>query len=317
MQNYARSIIISSILLPEERAFVKDWLKRLKLNEEKISILLGAVVLVLVGVLLFNYFGNVNKPAEETTSSASTEVTNQPVTSLPNQNDLPVTYIVQKGDNLWNIAQRVYGDGYKWTAILGSNENLRENAEVLNEGTEILLPRLDLTLAQATGSPQATNTPQPSVTSAQPTPTPEPTKADIASPSNTPEPNVNPQSTGTTTQAGNYEVQRGDSLWKIAEKTYGSGYKWVDIYNANKSQIQDPDLIYSGTTLNLPAGTSIASDTLPGANITHTVSQGENLWVLSVKYCNDGFTWQTIATANNLSNPRVIEPGQKLDIRCK
>jgi len=52
---------------------MKDWLKQFKLNEQNISIVLGGVVVVLVGVLLFNYFGSVNKANRETTSSAATE----------------------------------------------------------------------------------------------------------------------------------------------------------------------------------------------------------------------------------------------------
>jgi nucleoid-associated protein YgaU len=36
---------------------------------------------------------------------------------------------------------------------------------------------------------------------------------------------------------GNYQVSRGDTLWEIAEATYGSGFQWTKILNANKSSI--------------------------------------------------------------------------------
>ena len=32
-------------------------------------------------------------------------------------------------------------------------------------------------------------------------------------------------------------VQNGDSLWEIARKVYGDGYAYINIYEANKSQI--------------------------------------------------------------------------------
>ncbi len=49
-----------------------------------------------------------------------------------------------------------------------------------------------------------------------------------------------------------YRVQPGDSLWKISEKFYGNGNRWQDIFNANKDQIQNPDLIYPDQTLVIP-----------------------------------------------------------------
>lgn len=41
-----------------------------------------------------------------------------------------------------------------------------------------------------------------------------------------------------------YVVQRGDCVWKIAASFCGSGFKWGEVYQANRRQIADPDLIY-------------------------------------------------------------------------
>lgn len=48
-------------------------------------------------------------------------------------------------------------------------------------------------------------------------------------------------------------VQPGNSLWRIARRTYGSGFNFVDIFRANDDQIGDPDLIYPGQIFTLPA----------------------------------------------------------------
>jgi len=47
-------------------------------------------------------------------------------------------------------------------------------------------------------------------------------------------------------------VQPGTNLWRIARGTYGSGLQYTVIYEANKDQIRDPDLIYPGQIFTLP-----------------------------------------------------------------
>lgn len=48
-------------------------------------------------------------------------------------------------------------------------------------------------------------------------------------------------------------VQPGNSLWRIARRTMESGFKYTVIYEANKDQIRDPDLIYPGQIFEVPA----------------------------------------------------------------
>ncbi|MEL6419634.1 MAG: LysM peptidoglycan-binding domain-containing protein, partial [Pseudomonadota bacterium] len=49
-------------------------------------------------------------------------------------------------------------------------------------------------------------------------------------------------------------VQTGNTLWGIARERYGEGILYVQVFEANKSQIRNPDLIYPGQVFNLPDG---------------------------------------------------------------
>ncbi len=47
-------------------------------------------------------------------------------------------------------------------------------------------------------------------------------------------------------------VVPGNSLWRIAQRIYGEGLRYTVIYEANRTQIKDPDLIYPGQVFVLP-----------------------------------------------------------------
>ena len=49
-----------------------------------------------------------------------------------------------------------------------------------------------------------------------------------------------------------YEVMKGDSLWKIAERFYNAGEKWIRIFEANIDKIKNPNLIYPYQRLTIP-----------------------------------------------------------------
>ena len=70
-----------------------------------------------------------------------------------------------------------------------------------------------------------------------------------------PAPTSVPTSAGTsgTTAAKRYIVVAGDSLSRIAKREYGDANAWNRIYEANRDIIKDPDLIYPGQTLEIPA----------------------------------------------------------------
>lgn len=52
-------------------------------------------------------------------------------------------------------------------------------------------------------------------------------------------------------------VQPGFTLWGIARQNYGSGLLYVQVYEANRQMIGDPDLIYPGQVFNVPVRTPV------------------------------------------------------------
>jgi nucleoid-associated protein YgaU len=81
------------------------------------------------------------------------------------------------------------------------------------------------------------------------TPTPKPAAPDFS----------NVQSGSSTTAAPGagaaqtYTVASGDTLSKIAKKFYGDANAWNTIFQANKDQIKNPDMIHPGQVLKIPA----------------------------------------------------------------
>ena len=55
--------------------------------------------------------------------------------------------------------------------------------------------------------------------------------------------------------AQTYTVKAGDTLSKIAKAHLGDANAYMDIFNANKDQLKDPDKIKPGQVLKMPAVT--------------------------------------------------------------
>ncbi|HNB29073.1 MAG TPA: LysM peptidoglycan-binding domain-containing protein, partial [Alphaproteobacteria bacterium] len=52
---------------------------------------------------------------------------------------------------------------------------------------------------------------------------------------------------------GTIVVQPGNTLWRLARESYGAGVRYTVIYEANKEQITNPNLIYPGQVFSVPA----------------------------------------------------------------
>ena len=61
-----------------------------------------------------------------------------------------------------------------------------------------------------------------------------------------------PQQNATPGAATTYTVQAGDTLGKIAKRFLGNAKDYMEIFNANKDQLTDPDKITPGQVLKIP-----------------------------------------------------------------
>ena len=56
--------------------------------------------------------------------------------------------------------------------------------------------------------------------------------------------------------SGSHAVVDGDTLWDLAQTYYGDPFDWRRIWEANRAQIDDPNLILPGQTLVIPGTTA-------------------------------------------------------------
>jgi LysM repeat protein len=120
--------------------WLKDLLKKIKVNESTISTLLGILVILVVGILIFNYFRNVSQPGEEISSPTPKEevkLVEEEGKLYPEA--LPKTHRVAEGEHLWAIAEKYYGSGYNWVNI--ARENNLANPNHLLVGQELTIPK--------------------------------------------------------------------------------------------------------------------------------------------------------------------------------
>src|SRR3954471_15685587 len=84
----------------EQSAFerISDLFQR---NQSFFNIILGGLIVVVLGVLLFNYF---NKPTEDLVTPAS-QTQQQQASGDVSKENLPGTYTIKEGDTLFTIAQ--------------------------------------------------------------------------------------------------------------------------------------------------------------------------------------------------------------------
>ena len=201
----------------------------------------------LIETIIVNY-GNINNINEATNIKNEWEdYAEAVVKSLANYTNVPYykegesqeIYTVKKGDSLWKIANK-----YNTTVEkLKSANNLKTNT--LSVGQKLVIPSISV-------SPEVSDT---------------------------------------------YIVQKGDSLWSIANKFNMTVSKLKNLNNLTNN------LLSIGQVLKI-------KDSSNNGKTTYTVQKGDSLWVIANKY---GITTEELKSYNNLTS-NLLSIGQVLKI---
>ena len=187
-------------------------------SEQVISMVMGILVVLIVGGLAYRYFQNRSGLTEQGVETALSEEGAEGALSEEgekvNFENGKINHTVSAGENLWQIAERYYRSGYNWVDIAKEN-NLRDPG-VLAVGQKLVVPEV------------------------------EPKELTIAAAS------VAQGEEGTTIAGDRYQVQKGDYLSLIAKNAYGQGSGWAKIWEANKDEITNSNLIFPGQELRIP-----------------------------------------------------------------
>jgi LysM repeat protein len=198
----------------------------LSTRQSYLNLGLGILVVLVLGLLVFNYFKSNQDnlmTAQQTTQSE--QPTANPVVPDVATDSLPGKYTVKQGDTLFTIAQKYYNDGYKFDSIMTENKMSSDAIEV---GQVLQIPKL---VAQANPSPS------PQVQA----PNPDNLGTGGA---------INQTAWGEKINGDTYTVQAGDWLSTIAGRAYGDIYSFEKIAKANN--LTDPNVIEPGTVLKIP-----------------------------------------------------------------
>lgn len=104
-----------------------------------------------------------------------------------------------------------------------------------------------------------------------------------------------------------YTVQRGNTLSGIASR-YGTTVGEI----ARINNIRNVNLIFPGQILRIPTNSTVqGNETRATGKIIYTVKPGDTLSEIALRY---GVTVNQIVSLNNIRNPNLIFPGEKLRI---
>lgn len=178
-------------------------------KKSALSLALGGAVMLLISIVGFSLLFQKIKSQTDKISPRDKQQTKGKETSTNKVR----TYTVEDGDQLYLIAQKLYGSGLNIEDIMKANSITNPN--LIEVGQTLVIPdvkprspTIGIITESAAKTEKVTNTGE------------------------------------------KYTVKEGDSLAKIALQTYGDSYAWKRIADANK--ISNPDELRIGQVLTIP-----------------------------------------------------------------
>lgn len=107
---------------------LKALRKSLSTPDSYVSLALGLAVVLVIGMVTFNYFKTKTAPAAQTEQQKEQAV----------QTALPAKHTVKQGETLWTIAETYFKSGYNWVDI--AKANALTNPDRIMVGQELTIP---------------------------------------------------------------------------------------------------------------------------------------------------------------------------------
>lgn len=112
-------------------------IKAAKLSESYLSMGLGLLVVIIAGILIFNFLkgrgAQLTLPGLQAPETAEEIVEEKP--------SLPTKHTVAEGESLWSIALTYYDSGYNWVTLVKANNLV--NPDYLEVGQELTIPEAE------------------------------------------------------------------------------------------------------------------------------------------------------------------------------
>lgn len=217
-----------------------------------------------------------------------------------------VTYVVQKGDSLWSIANSnntTIDELVNLNDLVGNTIYVGQILQIPNSGTITVSPSLSTTYIVKKDdtlysiAKRYNTTPNAIIKLNNLT-------SDILTVGQTLDIPGDVESTGEEIEENTYVVQRGDSLYSIARE-YG-----ISVERLREENNLTSDILTIGQVLTLPTSNNNQNNNTDNTSNLYVVQKGDSLWSIANKF---GVSINQIRMINNLASD-VLSIGQTLII---
>lgn len=92
-----------------------------------------------------------------------------------------------------------------------------------------------------------------------------------------------------------YEVLPGDCLWNISEELWGDGERYMELFDANASIIDNPDMVFPGMLLTMPEAVYLKKESGSTGMSISGAYRFDKPKEYTVGYLNEGEVWSNLA----------------------